>query len=72
MIGPKKAGGLHVFLLCGDAKLNLDTAAVKHFPSLARKSDLGSECKRLISTFNDLSNQHTASCCNFPSMRASR
>jgi len=27
---------------------------------------------RTIATVNDLNNQHTASCCNFPSMRASR
>jgi hypothetical protein len=25
----------------------------------------------LVATVNDLNNQHTASCCNFPSMRAS-
>ena len=28
--------------------------------------------KRKLATVNDLNNQHTASCCNFPSMHASR
>src|SRR6266478_3631805 len=32
----------------------------------------GSECKRLTAIVNDLNNQHTASCCNFPWIRASR
>jgi hypothetical protein len=63
--------GVYVFLLCGDAKLNFDTAAVESFSLSARKSDLGSESKRLIATVNDLHNRHTASFCNFPSMCAS-
>src|SRR5258708_1211213 len=39
---------------------------------LRRARWVGSERNRRIAIVNDLNNQHTACCCNFPWMRASR